>query len=232
METGSSTGTGPEAGTGPGPASGTGKASGTGTAPGTVTAPDARATTGTVTGLGLGTSTSTSTSTTTGAVGPGPVTDVAGAGLVVRARTAALAVARGFVLTLATLAGSLTLFVLCLVSICLIPIGVGLVTIPAVLHLVRLHANRRRLLAAEWAGVRIQVPYAPFPERTHSGVTGLVRRGLFMLKDPATWRDLAWLPADMTAGTVLAILPPGLVTEGVFGVLLSLGLWMPMVHRA
>ncbi|WP_255950918.1 sensor histidine kinase [Streptomyces odontomachi] len=149
-----------------------------------------------------------------------------------RARTAGLAVLRGVLLTLATLAGSIPLFVLTVLSLALIPIGVGLLTTPVVLDLVRWHANYRRLLAAEWCGVRIPVPYAPLPKRLPGGIAGQVRRCLLMLKDRATWRDLAWLPFDVTIGTVLAILTPALLEEGVFGILLAFGLWRPVVDAA
>ncbi|MEV0095325.1 sensor domain-containing protein [Streptomyces sp. NPDC050738] len=142
-----------------------------------------------------------------------------------RARDAAVAGAQGLALALLALAGSITLFVLSVVSIALIPIGVGVFTTPAVLSLVRAHAAQRRLLADRWAGVRIPAPYRPFPKDMRTGITGQVERCTLMLKDGATWRDLRWLLVDMTAGTATAILAPGLFAEGVFGVVLAAGLW-------
>jgi signal transduction histidine kinase len=46
-----------------------------------------------------------------------------------------------------------------------------------------------------------------------------------MLRDPATWRDLRWLPVDMTAGFVTALLPAVLLLYPLEGFALALGLW-------
>ncbi|AVZ72625.1 sensor histidine kinase [Streptomyces lunaelactis] len=147
-----------------------------------------------------------------------------------KARDAVVAGAQGLALALMALVGSITAFVLAVVSIALIPIGVGVLTTPAVLHLVRAHANQRRLLAAQWSAVRIPVPYRPFPSDMRTGITGQVERCTLMLKDPATWRDMQWLLVDMTAGAIVAILPPALILEGIFGLLLLAGLWQPIVE--
>jgi signal transduction histidine kinase len=145
-----------------------------------------------------------------------------------KARDAALAAAQGLALALMSLAGSITVFVLAVVSIALVVAGVGLFSTPAVLTTVRAHANQRRLLAAQWTGTRIEVPYRPFPSDLRTGVTGQVERCMLMLKDPATWRDLRWLLTDMTAGATIGITAAALFAEGVYGVLLSLGLWLPI----
>ncbi|SDK04309.1 sensor histidine kinase [Streptomyces indicus] len=142
-----------------------------------------------------------------------------------KARGSLIAAARGLALALLALVGSITLFVLSVVSIALIPIGVGVFTTPFVLGFVRAHAQQRRQLARAWAGVEIATPYRPFPADVRRGVVGQVERCSLLLKDPATWRDLRWLLTDMTAGAVTAILAPGLLLEGVFGVLLFAGLW-------
>ncbi|MFF4228162.1 sensor histidine kinase [Streptomyces sp. NPDC001820] len=146
-----------------------------------------------------------------------------------KARDAVVAGAQGLALALMALIGSITLFVLAVVSISLIPIGVGVFTTPAVVSLVRVHVNQRRLLAAQWSSVRIPAPYRPFPRDMRTGMTGQVERCTLMLKDPATWRDLRWLLVDMTAGAILAILAPSLVLDGIFGLVLLTGLWQPIV---
>ncbi|WP_406381031.1 sensor histidine kinase [Streptomyces sp. NBC_01618] len=142
-----------------------------------------------------------------------------------RIRGALSAAGRGFVLSLAGLAGSLTLFVWAVLSISFIPLGVGLFTTPHVLELVRKHANRRRLLAVTWSGIRIPVPYRPFPKDLRTGFTGQVERTTLMLKDPATWRDLRWLLVDMTAGYVVATLATLLMIYPLEGFVLAAGLW-------
>ena len=142
-----------------------------------------------------------------------------------RIGSALLAAGRGLVLSFAALAGSCTLFVLALVSIAMIPLGIGLLTTPYILQAVRKHANQRRLLAVTWSDVRIPVPYRPFPKDLRSGFTGQVERTTLMLKDPATWRDMRWMMVDMTAGYVVAVLASALMVYPVEGFVLAAGLW-------
>ncbi|GGR31605.1 histidine kinase [Streptomyces aurantiogriseus] len=133
------------------------------------------------------------------------------------------AAGRGFVLAVVSLPLAVLCFTLTLVSIALIPIGVGLVTTPWVLTGVRTFANRRRVLAAEWGGVRIPAAYRPTPEDANPWT-----RTFTMLRDPATWRDLRWLPVDMTAGFLTALLPAVLVLYPLEGFALAAGLWRTM----
>jgi signal transduction histidine kinase len=107
--------------------------------------------------------------------------------------------------------GAVVLFVLSVVSILLVPVGVGIVTTPWVLTGVRAFADRRRIIAAEWYGIRIPSTYRSLPADTTPWT-----RCLRMLGDPATWRDLGWLVVDMTAGFVTALLE---------GFALAAGLW-------
>ncbi|MFE5665187.1 sensor histidine kinase [Streptomyces niveus] len=132
---------------------------------------------------------------------------------------------RGLVLGFTAIAGSVTLFVLSVISIAFILIGIGVFTTPYVLTAVRMHANQRRLLAATWSDVKIPVPYRPMPADLRTGVTGQVERTTLMLKDPATWRDLAWLMVDMTAGATVALLSMALFVYPVEGLVLAAGLW-------
>ncbi|MFD3655331.1 sensor histidine kinase [Streptomyces sp. NPDC058620] len=142
-----------------------------------------------------------------------------------RIRGATQAAWRGLVLSVISLAGSVTLFVLAVLSIVFIVLGIGLVTTPFVLETVRKHANQRRLYAATWSDVRIPVPYRASPPDLRTGFTGQVERTTLMLKDPATWRDLQWLLVDMTAGCVVAVLAFGLMAYPVEGFVLAAGLW-------
>ncbi|MFE6972564.1 sensor histidine kinase [Streptomyces sp. NPDC057682] len=142
-----------------------------------------------------------------------------------RIRAALLAAWRGLVLSFTALAGSVTLFTVTLVSIALIPLGIGLVTTPYLVAAVRRHANQRRLLAITWSDVRIPVPYRPFPKDLRSGFTGSVERTTLLMKDPATWRDMRWMLVDMTAGAVVALLAAALMAYPVEGFVLAAGLW-------
>ncbi|GAA3370708.1 sensor domain-containing protein [Streptomyces sannanensis] len=146
-----------------------------------------------------------------------------------KVRDAVLAAGRGLVLTALSMAGSALLFCLTLVSIQLIPLGVGVITTPFALKTVRAHAEQRCRLAERWAGKRIPASYGvqpAVPRRT--GFLGQAELCFDLLKDPATWRDLRWLAADMSAGAVLAVLPAILVADGLFGLLLATGLWRPI----
>ncbi|MDH6216522.1 sensor histidine kinase [Streptomyces pseudovenezuelae] len=137
-----------------------------------------------------------------------------------RARSVAVDGARALALAVVSLAGSLTLFVLTFVSIVLIVLGVGIVTTPWVLTGVRAFADWRRLVAAEWCGVRIPPAYRPLPRDANPWT-----RTFGMLGDPATWRDLRWLVVDMTAGFVTALLPAMLLLYPFEGFALAFGLW-------
>jgi signal transduction histidine kinase len=137
-----------------------------------------------------------------------------------RAWGAARAALRGLGLALVLLPGAVLCFTLSVVSIALIPIGVGIVTTPWVLTGVRAFADWRRVLAAEWYGVRIPSVYRPVPKDANPWT-----RTFGMLRDPATWRDLRWLPVDMTAGFLTALLPAALLLYPLEGFALAAGLW-------
>ncbi|OWA04068.1 sensor histidine kinase [Streptomyces sp. CS113] len=137
-----------------------------------------------------------------------------------RTRSVALSAVRGLALALISLPGAVICFCLTVVSIALIPIGVGIVTTSWVLTGVRAFADWRRLLAAEWGGVRIPRAYRPLPEGANPWA-----RTFGMLRDPATWRDVLWLPVDMTAGFVSALLAVALVLYPLEGFVIAAGLW-------
>ncbi|WP_431033038.1 sensor histidine kinase [Streptomyces sp. P6-2-1] len=134
------------------------------------------------------------------------------------------AAGRGAALAGVSLAVSCGLFCLVLVSICLIPLGVGLITTPPVLAVIREYALGRRMRALAWGGVRIGVAYRPLPP-LKPGFAGEAGLCLALLRDPATWRDIGWLLLDCTAGTVLSILAPVVLLYPVWGAVLAAGGW-------
>ncbi|MES4906779.1 MULTISPECIES: histidine kinase [unclassified Streptomyces] len=146
-----------------------------------------------------------------------------------KVRKALVAAARGLVLAIASLAGSITLFILTVLSLAFIPLGVGVLTTPPLLALVRAHANQRRLLAARWSGVEIPLPYRALPPDRRGGLVGVVEQCSLLLRDPATWRDLLWLIVDMTAGAVVALLACVPMPYALEGWVLALGTWRPIV---
>nr|WP_229375188.1 sensor domain-containing protein [Streptomyces spirodelae] len=137
---------------------------------------------------------------------------------------ALLAAGRGLVLMVLSLGVSLALFLMTLLSMVLMLLGVGVLTTPWLLHVVRVHANQRRALAGEWAGLPMGAPYRPLPPGPR-GVTGHVEWCVLMLKDPATWRDFAWLISDAIFGFVLALLPVALIAYAVEGWVMFAGVW-------
>ncbi|MCX4667669.1 sensor domain-containing protein [Streptomyces sp. NBC_01381] len=147
-----------------------------------------------------------------------------------RVRESVTAGARGLYLSVIMLAGSITLFVLSVLSIAFIPLGIGVFTTPMALTGVRKWADLRRAQAGAWSDVHIPRPYRPFPADLRSGVTGQVERTTLMLKDPATWRDLQWLLVDMTAGYTTVIFAPTLLLYPLYGYVLALGVWEPIYN--
>ncbi|MBL1105943.1 sensor domain-containing protein [Streptomyces sp. 5-8] len=142
-----------------------------------------------------------------------------------RAKAVLLAGVQGLVLALVVLPCGIAFFALTLVSLALIPLGIGLVTTPAVLTGVRALADARRRLAAEWCGVRIPAVYQPLPRGANPWA-----RTFALLRDPQVRRDALWLPVDMTAGFVTALLPAVLLLFPVEGFMLAAGMWRAYVH--
>lgn len=138
-----------------------------------------------------------------------------------------LAAGRGLALAVASLPLSILGFCLSLVSMALIPIGVGALTTPYVVKGVRFYAERRRALAERWGGVRIPSAYRPAPDTLNP-----FRRTYALLRDPATWRDLLWLLVDMPAGFLTALLPAVLFFYPLEGLALPAGLWRAYVETS
>jgi signal transduction histidine kinase len=134
------------------------------------------------------------------------------------------AAGRGAVLAGASLVVSCALFCLVLVSVCLVPLGAGLVTTPPLLAVIREYALGRRERALAWGGVRIGLAYRPLPP-LEAGFVGEAKLCLALLRDPATWRDIGWLLLDCTAGFLLAVLAPLVLLYPVWGAVLAAGAW-------
>jgi signal transduction histidine kinase len=139
------------------------------------------------------------------------------------AREVLLAAVRGLVLAVAVLPFSVLFLVLTLLSVALIPLGVGIVTTPWVLTAVRALADNHREIAARWAGVPVESAYRPVPAGANPWT-----RTFGMLRDPQVRRDVLWLPVNMTAGFTTALLPAVLLLYPFEGFALAVGLWRPM----
>jgi hypothetical protein len=98
--------------------------------------------------------------------------------------------------------------------------GLGLVALPLMTGVVRARADLERRRAAA-AGVPIARPYAPRPK----GLPGGWRRYMWIMKDPATWRDFAWLLPGGLIGLALGLVSLAVPIYGIEGILL-LPLWI------
>ncbi|RZU53909.1 signal transduction histidine kinase [Krasilnikovia cinnamomea] len=117
---------------------------------------------------------------------------------------------------------NLLLVAVALVALVLIPVPfLGLALLPWVMTLVRKRADLERRLAAR-AGIAIARPYRPRPERA---LPGGWRRFRWIVTDPATWRDLAWLVPGAVVGLALGLLAVAVPLYGVEGISL-LPLWL------
>lgn len=99
--------------------------------------------------------------------------------------------------SLVFLLGSLAALGLVLVwsiSVFLIPIGIGLPLTMLATVLVRWFADRHRDWASRWGSQQVDRPYR-LPPRGNA-----LRKLWSVLRDPATWRDWAWLLVDAALG--------------------------------
>ncbi|WP_214411441.1 sensor histidine kinase [Sphaerisporangium fuscum] len=150
----------------------------------------------------------------------------------------------GRCLMLAVLAFMHALAAVLAVVVFLLTFGLGMVFLfPPAVRLVRACARQARDIAREWSGVEIATPYRPAPPPPLPQRDGWYRDGRqlyrtslvptfnrtfnWMIKDPATWRDFAWLIADpfvagaplLLTGYGVALLAVGRPAEAVAGVL-------------
>ncbi len=128
---------------------------------------------------------------------------------------------RGMLLAV-TAVGCLPLFAFALVSVLLLAAGIGVVLAPKSLLAVRWQADLERRRALEWSGVTIAPPYRSEPKSGNRLVRGF-RRGMWVLSDPATWRDLLWTLAGVPVSLVLGLAPAALVVGGVWNLVDDIG---------
>lgn len=108
--------------------------------------------------------------------------------------------------------GELGIALFCL-QVVFTPLMIVTVGVPALLGIipaVRWYANLHRSWARSFVGVDIPVPYRKPP------VPGAVNYLRTALTDPATWRDLAWLIVNATAGFVMNVVAASLFLYSIF----------------
>jgi signal transduction histidine kinase len=95
----------------------------------------------------------------------------------------------------------------------------SLLLLPAVVRAARWVTGPTRWLAGRWCGVAIPVPYRPPGSRAAGNGVGrgrmvYARWSRWLLADPASWRDIAWLVLNAGPGWLVAALPAALVGVG------------------
>lgn len=132
---------------------------------------------------------------------------------------------RGLVLAATALAG-VPLFFVSLFCIALLPTGIGVLLAPESLLGVRRLASWQRRKAREWSGATIVTPYRPRPVGAIGGLRGQLRYCRWVLTDPATWRDLLWMPIGWPAGMVFGLGPAAFTFIGGWVLGTDLGAWL------
>jgi signal transduction histidine kinase len=131
-------------------------------------------------------------------------------------RRLALATGRGALLSALSFAVGIPLFIASVFTVAYTTVGIGVVLTPPVMLCVRRCAQWERSRALQWSGVSIASPYRPRPDTSADGVVGgWLRVCRWLWTDPATWRDLLWLIANVPAGFVLGLAPVLLMATGV-----------------
>ncbi|MFC6094884.1 sensor histidine kinase [Saccharothrix lopnurensis] len=123
---------------------------------------------------------------------------------------------------------SLVSFILTVVSMAFLPLGVGLVLVPAAIGVLRWTANRGRRLAGA-AGAETEEPYLPTPRPT-GGLAGLAQRVQWVLVEAATWRDLLWALTNSLVGFLAGLLPATMLGYAIQGVVVPPVLWWDDPH--
>jgi len=138
-----------------------------------------------------------------------------------------VAAGRGIALVGLTLTG-VVLWAAFATAVTLAPLGIGLPAIPVTVRAIRRLETRVRRLSGDWCGVAIGDPYQPEPALREGQPPSFWARFGFLVADPATWRDLAWITVDSLVGWLLTLAPAGLIAWGVFGMVMP-AVWHPIV---
>jgi signal transduction histidine kinase len=103
----------------------------------------------------------------------------------------------------------LVLLVVAVLGAALIPLWVGMPLALAAVAMLRRFAGRHRSWAARVLGGEVDRPYRPQPPG------GWIARLKVIGRDPATWRDAAWVLLNASLATALRLVPLALFTAAV-----------------
>jgi signal transduction histidine kinase len=100
----------------------------------------------------------------------------------------------------------------------------ALVPIPGIGPVARQLTDLTRRLCGEWCGVPIASPYRPEPAgEGENGLPTWRQRRRWVVDDPATWRDVAWILLNPWLGAALAGGSAAAIVYGIFGMALPYG---------
>jgi signal transduction histidine kinase len=100
----------------------------------------------------------------------------------------------------------------------------ALVPIPGIGPVARQLTDLTRRLCGEWCGVPIASPYRPEPAgEGEDGLPTWRQQRRWVMDDPATWRDVAWILLNPWLGAVLAGGSAAAIVYGIFGLALPHG---------
>ncbi|MDJ0464189.1 sensor histidine kinase [Streptomyces sp. H27-C3] len=141
--------------------------------------------------------------------------------------TGLVAARRGLALSITSQLGCYPLVILSVVSLPLLPLGVGIFTLPIISVAVRNLADLHRRFAGEWCSIAIATPYRPHKDENFEplDLPSSLRRSRSLLADPATWRDLLWMTINIPFGLVAGLLPGWMIIYGIHGVVATPLFW-------
>jgi signal transduction histidine kinase len=100
----------------------------------------------------------------------------------------------------------------------------ALVPIQGIGPVVRQLTDLTRRLCGEWCGVPIASPYRPEPAgEGEDGLPTWRQRRRWVMDDPGTWRDVAWILLNPWLGAALAGASAAAIVYGIFGMALPHG---------
>ena len=122
---------------------------------------------------------------------------------------------------------SIALCIAIWITAALIPLGIGILLVPVAVKALRSLAEWKRRLAHQWSGIRVESPYLPLPP-AEPGFRGRFDEAVRLVKDPGTWRDVAWLFMDLCVSPMLALFSMATVIGGLLGMAMPI-IWEPFV---
>ena len=124
---------------------------------------------------------------------------------------------------------SIALFIAIWMAAALIPLGIGILLVPVAVKALRSLAEWKRRMAHQWSGIRVESPYLPLLP-AEPGFRGRFDEAVRLVKDPGTWRDVAWLFMDLCVSPMLALFGMATVIGGLLGMAMPI-IWEPFAKN-